>query len=92
MKNKIVLVNPGIFFQKPVHYGMYPNTAIMILATILKNAGFRVRVIDGRYQRIDDCIKSILQEIDESLIFVGFSVMTIQLPWAIPWRVSATCF
>lgn len=81
-KNKVILVNPGINFQKPVSYGMYPNTAIMILATILHNAGFRVKVIDGKYQNIDAAARSILNEMDDSLIFIGFSVMTIQLPWA----------
>ncbi|MFH0771924.1 MAG: radical SAM protein [Candidatus Omnitrophota bacterium] len=81
-KDKVVLVNPGIHFQEPLYYGMYPNTAIMVLATILHNAGFRVKVIDGKYKKIDDAVKGILGEIDESLIFIGFSVMTVQLPWA----------
>lgn len=81
-KNKIVLVNPAIHFQGPLNYGMYPNTAIMVLATILHNSGFQVKVIDGKYQKIDDAIRSILSEIDENLLFIGFSIMTIQLPWA----------
>lgn len=61
---------------------MYPNTAIMVIDTILHNSGFKVKVIDGKYQKIDDTVKSILNEIDENVIFIGFSVMTIQLPWA----------
>lgn len=81
-KNKVILVNPGIHFQEPISYGMYPNTAIMVLATILRSAGFQVKIIDGKYQKIDDAVRSILNEIDETLIFVGFSVMTVQLPWA----------
>ncbi|MBI5195861.1 MAG: B12-binding domain-containing radical SAM protein [Nitrospirae bacterium] len=81
-KNKIILVNPGTHFQEIMSYGAYPNTAIMVLATILHNAGFQVIVVDGRYQRIDEAVNSILKEIDERVIFVGFSVMTVQLPWA----------
>jgi len=82
VKNKIILVNPALHFQKPLGHGMYPNTAIMVLATILNRAGFKVKIIDGRYQKIKDAVKAILDEIDESLVFVGFSVMTVQLPWA----------
>lgn len=82
VKNKIILVNPALHFQKPIDHGMYPNTGIMVLATILNRAGFKVKIIDGRYQKANDSINSILDEIDDSLLFVGFSVMTVQLPWA----------
>ena len=81
-KDKVIIINPGIHFQKPVTYGMYPNTAVMILATILHNAGIKVKVIDGRYQEIDDCVRTVLGEIDERTIFVGFSVMTVQVAWS----------
>lgn len=81
-KKKVLLVNPGVHFQEVVDYGMYPNTAIMVLATILDNAGFSVKVIDGKYRSADDAIKSILDEADNDLAFVGFSVMTVQLAWA----------
>lgn len=82
MKNKVILVNPGVHFQRPVTFGMYPNTAIMVLSTILHNAGFQVKIIDGRYINIDTAIRQILAEINEKLIFIGFSVMTMQAPWA----------
>lgn len=81
-KNKVILVNPGIHFHRRPDYGLYPNTAIMILATILDRAGFQVKVIDSTYLDIGDATKAILSEIDENLAFVGFSVMTIQLPWS----------
>lgn len=81
-KKKVILVNPGVHFQEVVDYGMYPNTAIMVLTTILDKAGFSVKVIDGKYQRADDAVKSILDEAGHDLVFVGFSVMTVQLPWA----------
>lgn len=76
------MVNPGIHFQKPLNFGLYPNTAIMVLGTILKNAGFQVKIIDGNYSKIEDIISIISSEVDESLIFIGFSIMTIQLPWS----------
>ena len=82
-RNKVILVNPGLHFQMlEVREGLYPNTAIMILATILHNAGFRVKVIDGRYLTFNDAVESISREIDQELSFIGFSVMTVQLPWA----------
>lgn len=81
-KNKIVLVNPGVHFHKPIHHGVYPNTGLMVVATILHNAGFQVKIFDGRYLTPDESIKAILLEIDDNLIFVGFSVMTIQVPWS----------
>lgn len=79
---KIVLVNPGVDFEGKTPSGMYPNTGIMVLATILHNSGYRVKIVDGRYNKIDDCVKAILDEAGEDLVFAGFSVMTIQLPWA----------
>lgn len=81
-KDKVILVNPGLIYRKPINHGTYPNTAVMVLSTILVNSGFRVKIIDGNYHSIDDSVRSILSEVDDSLIFVGFSVMTIQLPWA----------
>ena len=81
-KNKVVLVNPGVHFHKPIHHGVYPNTGLMVIATILHNAGFNVKIVDGRYLTPDESIKAISEEIDESLIFVGFSTMTIQVPWS----------
>lgn len=82
VKNKIILINPALHFQKPLDHGMYPNTAIMVLATILSRAGFLVKIVDGRYLKINQAIKSIVEESDQSLLFIGFSVMTVQLPWA----------
>jgi len=82
VKKNIILVNPAIHFQGVLTHGMYPNTAIMILATILDRAGFKVKIVDGRYQTANNAIKTILNEVNDSLLFVGFSVMTIQLPWA----------
>jgi len=81
-KDKIVLVNPGVHFHKPIHHGVYPNTGLMVIAAILHNAGFKVRIVDGRYLTPEESIKAVLSEIDDNLIFVGFSVMTIQVPWS----------
>lgn len=81
-KNKIILVNPGLSLQKTVSNGVYPNTAIMILSTILKSNGFEIIIIDGNYLTPEDAIKSIYKQIDNNLVMAGFSVMTIQLPWA----------
>lgn len=80
---RIILVNPGIHLYPPLkNTGMYPNNAIQILGTILHQNEFDVHIVDGRYLSIDDAIRQIKGLISEDLIFIGFSVMTIQLKWA----------
>ncbi len=85
-KDTFILVNPAIHFQKPLSYGMYPNTAVMILATILSQKGFRVIVFDGKYRTMEESIRQLNELIDARTMGIGFSVMTVQLPWA--YRVS----
>lgn len=85
-KKRVVLVNPGIDFLRVQRAGMFPNTAIMILSTILVNNDFDVAVVDGRYLTYEATIKRLSELIDDKLIFIGFSVMTLQVPWS--YRVS----
>ena len=79
----IIPVNPGIhIFPAYDNIGLYPNNAIQILGTILHQNGFDVHIVDGRYLSVDDAVREILSLLDKDLVFIGFSVMTIQVKWA----------
>lgn len=82
-RGRIILVNPGIhLFPVLNNVGLYPNNAIQILGTILHQNGFDVHIVDGRYLSVDNAVRKILNLISEDLVFIGFSVMTIQVKWA----------
>lgn len=80
---RIILVNPGIHLYSPLkNTGMFPANAIQILGTILHQNQFDVHIVDGRYLNVDDAIQQVLNLISDDLVFIGFSVMTIQVKWA----------
>ena len=84
-RGRVILVNPGIDISQPFNpdkIGMFPNNAIQILGTILHQNMFEIKIIDGRYVSVVDAIEQILNLADKDLVFVGFSVMTIQVKWA----------
>tara|TARA_B100001971_G_scaffold57697_1_gene52650 strand:+ start:2493 stop:4103 length:1611 start_codon:yes stop_codon:yes gene_type:complete len=84
-KGRVVLVNPGICGSPPFRFnevGMYPNNAIQILGTILHQDMFDVKIVDGRYVNVEDAIEQISGLADNDLIFVGFSIMTVQVKWS----------
>lgn len=80
---RIILVNPGISFYAPLkNTGMFPANAIQILGTILHQNQFDVHIVDGRYLNVDEAVQQALNLISDDLVFIGFSVMTIQVKWA----------
>lgn len=80
---RIILVNPDIqLVSPPRNSGMFPANGIQILGTILHQNQFDVHIVDGRYLSIDDATKQILSLISDDVIFIGFSVMTVQVKWA----------
>jgi len=82
-RGRIVLVNPGIYFYSPLKTtGMFPANAVPILGTILHPNQFDVHIVDGRYLNVADAVQRILNLAGDDLVFVGFSVMTIQVKWA----------
>lgn len=82
-RGRVVLVNPGIYFYPPLKStGMFPANAVQILGTILHQNQFDVHIVDGRYLNVDDAIQQVLNLISDDLVFIGFSVMTIQVKWA----------
>lgn len=80
--NEVLLVNlpPVPSYQYDSAGTFYPATGIMVIGTILKNHGVSVTVIDGAldpdYQ--ERCLAACGKE-----LFIGFSVMTSQVPMAL---------
>lgn len=87
-KPNVILVNPSLSYDGG-KYGeiVFPFAAIMLLATILDREGYEVKVIDGNRYDIQGSISEIIKEINDSTVFVGFSVMTSQVSWA--YKVTA---
>jgi len=84
MKKNIILVNPSLSTTKgKIVRGVYPLTGILLLGTILKHK-YKVTIIDGNlYPSVRDCFQAVQRNINKDTIFVGFSVMTCQIPWAL---------
>ncbi|MCK5611090.1 B12-binding domain-containing radical SAM protein [Candidatus Pacearchaeota archaeon] len=82
-KNKIVLLNflPGIDSTYENKGSIYPSTATMLLGTLLKKNGYDVNVIDGAYN--EDYLKMLGNLIEEEVLYVGMTVMTPQIPFAL---------
>lgn len=81
MKDCILLINPSLTYdERPNQDVIFPFTSIMLLATILKSNGYNVIILDGNRFSTDDFIKEMSRYLNDT-IFVGFSVMTSQVPW-----------
>jgi len=86
-KNKVILVNPslgvgvGVGVDGSFASRVYPYPALMVYVTMLHHAGYEVVFIDGSRSDFNGTLKQIESSIDESLIFIGFSVMTTMVPW-----------
>ncbi len=80
---KVILVNlpPGPDFDYSSAGAVYPATGILLIASILKNKGFEVQVIDGAVRA--DYEERLLRAIDKNTVLVGFSVMTSQVSMAL---------
>lgn len=80
---KVIFVNPSLSYDDK-KYGekVFPFASIMLLSTILKGSGYEVKIIDSNRYSTDDCLAEINKEIDNSTLYIGFSVMTSQVPWA----------
>jgi radical SAM superfamily enzyme YgiQ (UPF0313 family) len=81
-KNKVILVNPSLsYHDEPIVQAIYPFSALMIFGTMLNEAGYEVALVDGNRYTINETMEKIKNEIDDSVIYIGFSVMTCQVPW-----------
>jgi len=81
-KNKVILINPSLSYYDEANTSVtYPLSALMIYGTMLNKAGYEFVFIDGNRYTTQETIIRTLRNIDESVIYVGFSVMTCQVPW-----------
>ncbi len=94
--NRILFVNflPSVTSSYADRGSAYPSTATLLLATLLHNQGYDVTLIDGGYY--GDYLKQIEKYIEtyaEDVLFVGMSVMTTQVPFAleVSERVKKKC-
>lgn len=83
MQKNVILINlpPAQDYNYDSSGTVYPSTAILIIGTILKNQGLKVIIVDGTI--IPDFREKTLGYIDDNTIFIGFSVMTSQVPMAL---------
>lgn len=82
MQQKAILINlppaPGYSYSSAGT--IYPATGILVIGTVLKNRGIKVKVIDGALR--NNYIQETLESIDKDTSFIGFSVMTSQVTMA----------
>src|SRR3989344_7919145 len=80
----IMLINPPLSVDwNYAHKGIFaPPLGLLLVATILKNNGFDVKIIDGAYH--EDYLTQIKTVIkNDAPLFVGVSVETTQIPLAL---------
>lgn len=83
-ERKILLLNfhPDLDSTYTSKGAVYPTTAILLLGTTLKKNGYDVSVIDGAYH--EDYLQILENSIKyENILFVGMSVMTTQISYAL---------
>jgi radical SAM superfamily enzyme YgiQ (UPF0313 family) len=83
MKDKIILLNflPASNVSYSQKGSIYPSTASMLIGTFLKENGFDVSIIDGAYH--EDYLDILQRMIEEDVLYVGMTVMTTQIPFAL---------
>jgi anaerobic magnesium-protoporphyrin IX monomethyl ester cyclase len=86
MKDMVILVNflPAVGVSYTNKGSIYPSTSILLIGSYLTRNGYKVRIIDGAYdQDYKDKLKSVLNDMEGQILFVGMSVMVTQIPFAL---------
>ena len=84
--NTIVLLNflPSTDSSYAGRGSVYPSIGIMLIGSTLKKYEFNVKIIDGGYDfNYLNKLKDMLIEDGRDIVFVGMSVMTTQVPFAL---------
>jgi len=86
MKNsqkKIILINlpPGGTKWNTPRSMVWPSTAILLIASLLKEKGYTVKIIDINIH--ENYINIIKKHLSNDTIFVGLSVMVSQIYWGL---------
>jgi len=85
-KDTVILINflPSSDSSYSNKGAIYPAIAILLIASTLKKNGFNVKIIDGAYYKnYIEILKNYINKHREKTLFVGMSVMTTQVPFAI---------
>jgi anaerobic magnesium-protoporphyrin IX monomethyl ester cyclase len=92
-KGKVIFINPVV---GPAAYlddedgtvvsehMVYPYPGLMILASVLDKAGYNAVLLDANLYTKNKFQQRLFHEIDDDVIFVGFSLMTMNVVWAYP--------
>lgn len=82
-QKRIILINPSLSYDyKKSKSFIFPITGLLLIGTVLKKAGWDVLLLDGNNYDIGDFKEEIKKHIDSRVLYIGFSVMTCQVPWA----------
>ncbi|MFC1937094.1 B12-binding domain-containing radical SAM protein [Chloroflexota bacterium] len=82
-KDKIILINSSLSYTDEVlENRVFPTTAIMLLATVLREAGWRISLLDGNLHNIKHFKKELNKHLTKDVLYIGMSVMTCQVPWS----------
>lgn len=86
MKNnrkRIILINPSLSYEhKKLEDFVFPITGLLLIGTVLQKAGWDVLLLDGNHYDIGDFKAELKKHIDSRVLYIGFSVMTCQVPWS----------
>ncbi|MFH1776588.1 MAG: radical SAM protein [Candidatus Omnitrophota bacterium] len=73
MRNKILLIRP----KNVYNYNNYPTLGLISLASVLKTAGYQVKIINCAFEK--DPLQAIAKELPE-VLFAGISLLTSESP------------
>ena len=84
-KGKIIFVNPNLDYEDDDvvrDVTVYPYPGIMILSSVLVKAGYDAIILDAGLYPATEFRKKIFAEINDDVIYIGFSLMTMNVKWA----------
>lgn len=85
-KDTVVLLNflPSFDSSYSNIGSIYPSIGILLIGSILKKHGFNVKIVDGAYyENYIQILEDHMNRARDNMLFVGMSVMTTQVPFAI---------
>tara|TARA_B100000315_G_scaffold168862_1_gene157428 strand:+ start:1722 stop:3416 length:1695 start_codon:yes stop_codon:yes gene_type:complete len=84
-KGKVIFVNPSLDYEGGgvvSDVRVYPYPGLMILASVLDKAGYNAVLLDANLHTANEFRRRLFLEIDDDVIFIGFSLMTMNVGWA----------
>lgn len=84
-KGKIIFINPSLDYEDSDTVSdvmTYPYPGLLILASVLDQAGYEAVLIDANLYTAKEFKRKLFLAIDDDVIFVGFSLMTMNVGWA----------